>query len=123
MNLTFDEKWLAEYCARTGQPVPGAQPAAKRSKYGNRRTQLDGRTFDSRHESEVYARLKLETQAGEHAALLCRLRGDGADQRIRDAGAGRAVSRVGREEQRDRAGQGVSHQEAVDARMHGNRNS
>ena len=71
MNLTFDEKWLAEYCARTGQPVPGAQPAAKRSKYGNRRTQLDGRTFDSGHESEVYARLKLETQAGEHAALMC----------------------------------------------------
>ena len=70
MNLTFDEKWLAEYCARTGQPMPDAQPTPKRTKYGNRRTQLDGMTFDSKHESEIYAQLKLETQAGEHAALM-----------------------------------------------------
>lgn len=73
MNLTFDEKWLADYCARTGQPNPVAQPAGKRSKYGNRRTQLDGRTFDSKHEAEAYAQLKLETQAGAHSALMCQV--------------------------------------------------
>ena len=33
-------------------------------KYGNRKTQLDGITFDSKHEAERYAELKLMEKAG-----------------------------------------------------------
>ena len=39
------------------------------SKYGNRKTILDGITFDSRHEAERYAELKLLERAGEISNL------------------------------------------------------
>lgn len=54
--------------ARRTQPKPAAE--AKRTKYGNRRTERDGEVFDSRHEAEAYGRLTLETRAGEHVQLL-----------------------------------------------------
>lgn len=34
---------------------------------------MDGRTFDSQHEADVYARLALETKAGEHFAVFCQV--------------------------------------------------
>ena len=38
---------------------------AKRTKYGNRRTEVDGKKFDSKHEAEVYQELMLRVRAGE----------------------------------------------------------
>ena len=74
MRLEFDEKWLADYCRRTGQPVPedlrgAAQP--KRRKYGNTPTTRDGRTFDSKHEAEVYDELMLLTKSGDLLGVYC----------------------------------------------------
>lgn len=40
-----------------------AQP--KKSKYGNRKTVLDGLTFDSKAEANYYANLKIREKAGE----------------------------------------------------------
>lgn len=54
--------------ARSAQP--NSTPEAKRTKYGNRRTECDGMLFDSQHEVEVYKRLTLETKAGEHIQLF-----------------------------------------------------
>lgn len=45
-----------------------------RPKYGNRKTRLDGITFDSKHESEVYADLKLRQRAGDIAAMAMQVR-------------------------------------------------
>lgn len=62
----FDEKWLADYCARTGQKVPEAagQPP-KRGKYGNQKTTVDGRTYDSKREAKHAGELKLLQKAGK----------------------------------------------------------
>lgn len=46
-----------EYRALTSEP--------KRSKYGNRKTVIDGIRFDSKREAEYYAELKLREKAGE----------------------------------------------------------
>lgn len=75
MSVVFDEKWLAEYCARTGTTPPEglAAPPVKRSKYGNAKTAAGGRCFDSRHEAECFGRLELEKKAGEHRAVLCQV--------------------------------------------------
>lgn len=49
-----------------GHPVGTPEMAsAKRTKYGNRRTEVDGKRFDSAHEAEVYAALMLRVRAGE----------------------------------------------------------
>ena len=37
-----------------------------RSKYGNKRTEVDGITFDSKHEAQVWRALKMELQAGAY---------------------------------------------------------
>lgn len=72
-ELGFDEKWLTDYCHRTGKPMPdlggkrGMEPQGvkKRSKYGNEKTVRRGRTFDSKHEADVCDELMILTQAGE----------------------------------------------------------
>lgn len=102
MTAEFDEKWLRAYQARTGcrareygrgslpQSVlahsqlprqrepeecrPAAEGEKPRPKYGNRKTQVDGITFDSKHESEVYAGLKLRQRAGDIAAMAMQVR-------------------------------------------------
>lgn len=95
MALQVDEKWLRSYCARTGQKMPditgGAHfspyhtPAlesaafpssmpekSKRSKYGNRRVEIDGMKFDSQHEAEFYfGTLVPRMRAGE-LKTVCR---------------------------------------------------
>lgn len=102
MMAEFDEKWLRAYQARTGcgareygrgslpQSVlthsqlprqrepeecrPAAEGEKPRPKYGNRKTQVGGITFDSKHESEVYAGLKLRQRAGDIAAMAMQVR-------------------------------------------------
>lgn len=54
---------------RTDLGIP-AQSAA-RSKYGNRRTEIDGIKFDSKHEANVYQELMLRVKAGE-LKTVCR---------------------------------------------------
>jgi hypothetical protein len=44
-----------------------AEEPFKRSKYGNKKVVVDGWRFDSKHEAEVYGRLKLMQQSGEVA--------------------------------------------------------
>lgn len=92
MAVEFTEEWLSAYLARddirarkrvpsenTSGMKAGCEPGQKteakpaRRKYGNRKTQLDGRTFDSQHEADVYARLALETRSGEHFAVFCQV--------------------------------------------------
>jgi hypothetical protein len=52
-----------------GQALP-----TKRSKYGNVRTAVDGRTFDSQHEANRYIGLKMLAKAGEIKDLECQVR-------------------------------------------------
>ena len=47
----------------------GGKPPAK-SKYGNRRTEYDGKKFDSQHEAQVYAELLLLVRAGRLKCVL-----------------------------------------------------
>jgi len=74
-SLVFDEEWLRDYEKRTGIRVKDSgsapQPETKRSKYGNRRTTVGDRTFDSQHEAEVWKQLDLRMRAGELAAVVC----------------------------------------------------
>ena len=92
MAVEFTEEWLRAYLARDDirarhaapsgnaadhtkkatQPTAAEDKPARR-KYGNRKTQMDGRTFDSQHEADVYARLALETKTGEHFAVFCQV--------------------------------------------------
>lgn len=75
-HALFDEKWLAEYSRRTGIRVPGAGQAEKtpsRPKYGNIRTTVDGRAFDSLHEAETYKGLLIRWKAGEIRSVLCQV--------------------------------------------------
>ena len=57
-------------------PVIGSPSAARRSKYGNRRTEIDGKKFDSEHEARVYLSLMDRVMRGE---LLCVCRQVGFD--------------------------------------------
>lgn len=69
MGAEFDAKWLEDYCKRTGQPNPlEGQKAPKRAKYGNRKTEADGRLYDSAKEARRHGELKLMQQAGEIVA-------------------------------------------------------
>lgn len=71
-HVLFDEKWLREYSQRTGIKVDlQEQTTQKRSKYNNTKTQLDGRSFDSLHEAEVYKELLLRAKAQEIRAVIC----------------------------------------------------
>lgn len=42
-----------------------------RSKYGNRKTEVDGRLFDSKREANRYSELLLLEKAGEISDLVC----------------------------------------------------
>lgn len=46
------------------------EDGGKRTKYGNRRVEIDGRKFDSQHEAEVYGELMLRQRAGELKLVL-----------------------------------------------------
>lgn len=47
------------------------EPAARRQKYGNRRVEIDGIKFDSKHEANIYQQLMLRVKAGE-LKTVCR---------------------------------------------------
>lgn len=65
--MDFDEKWLADYCKRTGQDNPLDRPfqKGKKSKYGNRKTEADGKVYDSAREAKRHVELALMQKAGE----------------------------------------------------------
>ncbi len=42
----------------------------KKSKYGNTRTEVDGKKFDSKHEAEIYQQLRMMLRAGEIKAVI-----------------------------------------------------
>ena len=66
VHLEFDEKWLEDYCRRTGQSNPLAPTSsAKRPKYGNRKTKVDGKTYDSAREAKRHGELALMQKAGD----------------------------------------------------------
>lgn len=66
MNWTFEE--LAEVMAKNPQLRISQNPLTdkpiKRSKYGNKRTEVDGITFDSAKEAARYKELKILERAG-----------------------------------------------------------
>lgn len=53
----------------SGNPLPVEKP--KRQKYGNKRVEIDGVKFDSKHEAAVYQELMLRVRAGE-LKTVCR---------------------------------------------------
>jgi len=61
LNFFLRGKKLRE--AAASQPVAAAP--AKRSKYGNVKTERDGISFDSKREADRYAQLMLRYKAGE----------------------------------------------------------
>ena len=83
MGLNVDEKWVREFCARTGQKLPkelrrndgldarlyAVQAQQTRNKYGNQPTEIHGKKFDSKHEADIYEELRLECLADEHVGL------------------------------------------------------
>lgn len=86
MGLQVDEAWLRAYRERmekngskavvnSGKNVGRDADAGacvtepKRNKYGNRRTEADGKKFDSKHEAKVYEDLRLRCLGGEFMGL------------------------------------------------------
>lgn len=83
MALRMTEEEYAEWQRRQGlslkprsvecRSVPAPEPEKtpeKRSKYGNRRVEMDGMKFDSLHEARVYQELMLRVRAGELRCVL-----------------------------------------------------
>lgn len=70
-HLVFDEQWLKDYEARTGLKVkdPGAPSPPctekRRNKYNARRTEYNGRVYDSAHEAEVAQQMDFRLRAGD----------------------------------------------------------
>lgn len=75
VRLEFDEAWLRDYEKRTGLkavPQDGRKTAPeekKPSKYRNKRTEMDGVVYDSKHEARVAAELQMRARAGEFSAV------------------------------------------------------
>lgn len=78
MSTEFTEEWLRAYCKRTGVPMPKMHtnpshdkepvdnaPTPRRNKYGNRRTELDGEVYESKHEAQIANTLMLQGMGGE----------------------------------------------------------
>lgn len=73
MTLHLSDEEYAALLARRGKTSsvsagalpPSPKGKARTKKYGNRRVEIDGKKFDSRHEAEVYAELMLRVRAGE----------------------------------------------------------
>lgn len=69
LRMTEDE-YAAYIAARRRERIRESAVESKpRRKYGNEPTERDGKRFDSRHEAQVYDRLRLECLAGEHTGL------------------------------------------------------
>ncbi len=71
-QLEYSEAWVRAHYARIGKPLPpmleaGSETPAppRRTKYGNRRVEQAGMTFDSQHEANRWGELQLLLQSGE----------------------------------------------------------
>lgn len=68
-----EEEYHALLLRRTpaaAAPAVKEPEAQKRSKYGNKRVEIDGMKFDSQHEADVYRDLMLRVKAGELKCVL-----------------------------------------------------
>ncbi|MBR3741445.1 MAG: DUF1064 domain-containing protein [Clostridia bacterium] len=79
MALRMTEEEYAAFLRRNNSPLhPGITPRTpapttpppKRSKYGNKRVEIDGKIFDSQHEATVYQELMMRVRAGELRTVL-----------------------------------------------------
>lgn len=68
MGLRLSEEEYAQLMARRKTEETAAP--AKRPKYGNQRTDVDGLKFDSKHEAQVYEELMLRVRAGELRCVM-----------------------------------------------------
>ena len=62
-------KYQKQIMKKTGVTIPKAHDEEKKSKYNNKKTTIDGITFDSKRESVRYSELKLLERAGEIKGL------------------------------------------------------
>jgi len=78
--MAWSEDDLREYHAKRQGRAEAKQEArqhqveARRSKYRNKKIQIDGRTFDSKLEAKRYVELKRLQEAGVISALQCQVR-------------------------------------------------
>lgn len=74
MGLRMSEEEFAALQARNRLrstfSIEQKETPTKRSKYGNRRVEVDGIKFDSQHEATIYQELMLRVRAGELKAVL-----------------------------------------------------
>ena len=85
MALYMSEEQIRALCAKTGQRIPGLKPSSPgckptnkpspgpkngRSKYGNIKTEVDGKLIDSKHEAEQYKVFQLQVRGGVYRAVL-----------------------------------------------------
>lgn len=74
MALRMTEEEFAALQARNRRrstfSIEQKETSTKRSKYGNRRVEVDGIKFDSQHEATIYQELMLRVRAGELKAVL-----------------------------------------------------
>ena len=61
----------ARHLPQRGKAFEPGNGEAKRAKYGNRKVEIDGMKFDSRHEAAVWQELMLRVKAGE-LRCVCR---------------------------------------------------
>lgn len=81
-KLVFSDEWLRDYERRTGLGEHGKanqsmgsaeQKPKKRSKYGNRRTEYNGKIFDSAHEADIFRQIDFRVRAGELRGVACQV--------------------------------------------------
>lgn len=81
-KLVFSDEWLRDYEKRTGLGEHGKanqkhdiaeQKPKKRSKYGNKRTEYNGKIFDSAHEADVFRQIDFRVRAGELRGVACQV--------------------------------------------------
>lgn len=63
------EKWYRD-AANIENGMLQEVPKKRKSKYNNKRTTVNGMTFDSKHEAQVYQELMLRKNAGELRCVL-----------------------------------------------------
>lgn len=62
-NMRWSEQDLMDFLERKGQATAKITP--KKSKYNNKKTEVDGITFDSKKEADYYCQLKILKRGGE----------------------------------------------------------
>lgn len=74
MSIRMTEDEYRAFLQRTGRVRGAEQNVEKRSKYGNRRTEADGYSFDSKHEAAAWKELKLRMRSGEYTGVARQVR-------------------------------------------------